>query len=155
VKKANFGIAIAFLFLSAFVLYSAANFQQTLIQDDYVGAAFFPELLAWMTAGLAIFLAWLTFRGKFGDDSRTLSELFPREMSLAIVGLVLVVFYVLLLEPLGFILATIGLNGALLFLFGVRRPLTLTIFPVVISFAVYGVFYKLLMVPLPEGIFYF
>ncbi len=154
-KKANFGIAIAFLCLSAFVLYSTGNFEQTFIQDDSVGPAFFPELLAWMTAGLALFLAWIAFRDKFEEDGRTLSDLFPREMRLALVGLFLIVLYVAFLEPLGFILATTGLNVAFLLLFGVRRPLTLALFPVVISFAVYGVFYKILVVPLPEGLFYF
>jgi len=155
VKKANFGIVIAFLALSAFVLYQAHNFEQTLIQDDYVGAAFFPELLAWMTAGLALVLAWLTFRGKFDDDGRTLADLFPRDLRLAFAGLVIVVAYVALLEPLGFILATVALNGALLLLFGVRTPLALALFPAIVSLSVYVVFYKILIVPLPEGLFYF
>jgi len=155
VKKANYGIVAVFLLLSAFVLYQANNFEQTLIQDDYVGAAFFPELLAWMTAGLALVLGRLNFRGKMDDDGRRLADLFPRRMLLAVVGLGLVVAYALLLEPLGFILATIALNAALLPLFGVRSSLVLALFPVIVSLSVYVVFYKILIVPLPEGLFYF
>lgn len=154
-KKANYCIAAAFLLLGAFVLYSAANFQQTLIQDDYVGAAFFPELLAWMTMGLAFFLGWLNFRGRFDDDGRTLSDLFPRQILIALAGLAAIIAYVLFLDYLGFILATAALNFALLLLFGVRNILSLAVFPAAISLAVYGVFYKLLVVPLPEGLFYF
>ena len=154
-KKANYGIVLVFLLLSAFVIYQANNFEQTLIQDDYVGASFFPELLAWMTAGLALFLGWLNFRGKMDDDGRTLADLFPRQVLLAVVGLGLVVGYVMLLEPLGFILATIALNAALLLLFGVRSSLVLALFPVIVSLSVYVVFYKILIVPLPEGLFYF
>jgi hypothetical protein len=141
--------------LAAFVLYSAANFEQTLIQDDYVGAAFFPELLAWMTGGLALFLGGLTFRGKFDGDGRTLSDLFPGEIRIALAGLAVITLYVLSLDYFGFILATAALNFALLLLFGVRNPLSLAVFPAAISLAVYGVFYKLLVVPLPEGLFYF
>jgi len=155
VKKANYGIVLVFLLLSAFVIYQANTFEQTLIQDDYVGASFFPELLAWMTAGLALFLGWLNFRGKMDDDGRTLADLFPRRMLLAVVGLGLVVAYALLLESLGFILATIALNAALLPLFGVRSSLALALFPVIVSLSVYVVFYKILIVPLPEGLFYF
>ncbi|HPF84525.1 hypothetical protein SDC9_51131 [bioreactor metagenome] len=154
-KKANYCIAAAFLLLAAFVLYSAANFEQTLIQDDYVGAAFFPELLAWMTGGLALFLGGLTFRGKFDGDGRTLSDLFPGEIRIALAGLAVITLYVLSLDYFGFILATAALNFALLLLFGVRNPLSLAVFPAAISLAVYGVFYKLLVVPLPEGLFYF
>ena len=154
-KKANYGIVLVFLLLSAFVIYQANTFEQTLIQDDYVGASFFPELLAWMTAGLALFLGWLNFRGKMDDDGRTLADLFPRRMLLAVVGLGLVVAYALLLESLGFILATIALNAALLPLFGVRSSLALALFPVIVSLSVYVVFYKTLIVPLPEGLFYF
>jgi hypothetical protein len=151
----NYCIVAAFLLLGAFVLYSAANFEQTLIQDDYVGAAFFPEILAWITMGLALFLGWLTARGKFDDDGRTLSGLFPREIRVALVGLVIIIVYVLGLEYLGFILATAALNFLLLLLFGVRSPLSLALFPAAISLTVYGIFYKLLVVPLPEGLFYF
>lgn len=154
-KKANYGIVLVFLLLSAFVIYQANNFEQTLIQDDYVGASFFPELLAWMTAGLAFFLGWLNFRGKMDDDGRKLADLFPRQILLAVVGLGLVVGYVMLLESLGFILATIALNAALLLLFGVRSSLALALFPVIVSLSVYVVFYKILIVPLPEGLFYF
>ena len=42
-----------------------------------------------------------------------------------------------------------------LLFFRVRSPLYLLIFPSVISLAVYTVFYKILIVPLPEGIFSF
>ncbi len=154
-KKANYCIAAAFLLLAAFVLYSAANFEQTLIQDDYVGAAFFPDLLAWMPGGLALFLGGLPVRGKFAGDGRTLSDLFPGEIRIALAGLAVITLYVLSLDYFGFILATAALNFALLLLFGVRNPLSLAVFPAAISLAVYGVFYKLLVVPLPEGLFYF
>ena len=154
-KKANYGIMIVFLFLSLFVFISAASFEQTLIQDDYVGAAFFPEVLAGVTALLALFLGWLNRRGMFDEDTRSLADLFPREIRLPLAGLLLLTVYVLLLEPLGFILATFLLNISLLLLFGVRSLLYLLIFSSVISLAVYTVFYKILIVPLPEGILSF
>ncbi len=154
-KTVNYLISVVFLLLSAFVLYQIAGFQQTLISDDYVGAAFFPEILVWGTVALALLLAWLNYGNKFPEDGRTLSDLFPREVRMPLIGLVVLCAYVLLLEPLGFILATIALNIVLLFLFGVRGLPTLSVFPVTISLLVYIVFCKILVVPLPEGLFYF
>ena len=154
-KKANYFVAVVFVLLSAFVFLQISGFQQTLIADDYVGAAFFPELLAWGTIGLAVLLVRLNYGDKFREDSRTLSDLFPKEILTALEGLAILCVYVLLLEPLGFILATIVLNIALLLLFRVRNLITLTVFPVSISLLVYLVFCKALVVPLPEGLFYF
>ena len=154
-KKANYCVAIVFILLSGFVFFQVSGFQQTLIADDYVGAAFFPELLAWGTIVLAVLLGWLNFRNKFQEDSRSLSDLFPKEILTALEGLTVLCAYVLLLEPLGFILATIALNIALLLLFRVRSLITLAVFPVSISVIVYLVFCKALVVPLPEGLFYF
>jgi len=37
----------------------------------------------------------------------------------------------------------------------VRSSLVLALFPVIVSLSVYVVFYKILIVPLPEGLFYF
>ena len=61
-KKANYCVAIVFILLSGFVFFQVSGFQQTLIADDYVGAAFFPELLAWGTIVLAVLLGWLNFK---------------------------------------------------------------------------------------------
>ena len=154
-KKANYFIAVVFILLSAFVFLQISGFQQTLIADDYVGAAFFPELLAWGTIALAVLLARLNYADKVQEDSRSLSDLFPKEIRTVLEGLAILCVYVLLLEPLGFILATIALNIALLLLFRVRSLVTLAVFPVSISVLVYLVFCKALVVPLPEGLFYF
>ena len=63
--------------------------------------------------------------------------------------------YALVLEPLGFIIATFALCVLLMYATGNRTLVSLLIFPAVLSVSVYAVFYKLLIVPLPEGLFYF
>lgn len=67
-----------------------------------------------------------------------------------VVGLLL--FYVAVLELLGFILATvIFLLGALL-LAGARHPLALILVPTGVSVVLFYVFYELLRVSLPRGV---
>ena len=67
----------------------------------------------------------------------------------------LIIVYVLVLEPLGFIIATFALGALLMYVTENRTFVSMVIFPAVLSLAVYTVFYKLLIVPLPEGLFYF
>ena len=61
----------------------------------------------------------------------------------------------LVLEPLGFIIATFALGALLMYVTENRTFVSMVVFPAVLSLAVYTVFYKLLIVPLPEGLFYF
>lgn len=71
---------------------------------------------------------------------------------LRLVGIVgLLVVYAMVLEILGFILAsTLFLLGAIV-LAGGRRPLYLVLIPPVLSVVLFYVFYMLLGVPLPRG----
>ena len=68
---------------------------------------------------------------------------------------ILIIAYVLVLEPLGFIIATFALCALLMYVTENRTLVSLVVFPAVLSVTVYAVFYKLLVVPLPEGLLYF
>jgi hypothetical protein len=63
--------------------------------------------------------------------------------------------YLSFLESAGFLISTVGLNFLLILLFKVRRIPVLIAFPVCMTVAIYWIFAKLLLVPLPEGLFYF
>ena len=60
--------------------------------------------------------------------------------------------YILLLEPVGYLLATIGLITLESRLLGSRNWLRNLIVSFVISALVYGIFNLLLEIPLPEGL---
>jgi hypothetical protein len=59
--------------------------------------------------------------------------------------------YVILLSKLGFLLMTSLLMLSILWFFDVRKPLVLVVYTAVSVGVVYGIFAKLLYVPLPAG----
>jgi hydrogenase/urease accessory protein HupE len=59
--------------------------------------------------------------------------------------------YVILLPRIGFLIMTSLLLVSMLWFFNVRRPLTVIIYTGVIVGVIYGVFARLLYVPLPAG----
>ncbi|MGH3088834.1 MAG: tripartite tricarboxylate transporter TctB family protein [Rubrobacteraceae bacterium] len=108
------------------------------------GAAAFPRLVAAGLAGLAVIQ--LATPGS-GEDLPTGGN------ALRVAGvLVLLLVYSALLEPLGFILATVLFLFATLLLAEVRNPLPLALIPVGVSALLFYLFYELLRVSLPTGV---
>lgn len=113
-------------------------------QPNDPGTAAFPRLVA---GALGVLAVMLLVRPEQGEP-------LPRARdALRVAGVVgLLLFYVAILEPLGFILATIiFLVGALL-LAGARSLLVLVLMPAGVSVALFYVFYELLRVSLPRGV---
>jgi putative tricarboxylic transport membrane protein len=113
------------------------------LQPTDPGTAAFPRILAVALGALAL-----------------ISLLRPQEVALLpersgtvpLVGIVvLTALYAGVVPVLGFLVSTVVyLVGALL-LMGVRSPVYLVLVPVVLSFALFGLFGLLLEVPLPYG----
>ncbi len=112
-------------------------------QADDPGTATFPRMLAGALGVLAV-----------------LQILRPGEMealprgggAIRVVGVVALLFvYSIVLEPLGFMLATMLFLAAALVLAGARNPLSLTLIPVGVSVALFYVFNQLLSVSLPRA----
>lgn len=154
-KKANLIVATVFILLGVFIIAQTFTFQQTLITDNFLGATFFPRFVASAMIGLALLLLIQTLRHSPSEGEHRLGELFDARIRVPLTALAMIIVYVALLRPLGFIIDTILLNMAIFWLFRARSFLYLGIVPVAITLAVYQVFYKLLVVPLPEGLFYF
>jgi putative tricarboxylic transport membrane protein len=112
-------------------------------QADDPGTATFPRMLA----GALLALAVLQFLrpGEMEDLPRGGAAI---RVS-AIVALLLV--YAVVLEPLGFMLATMLFLAVALVLAGARSLLSLTLIPVGVSFALFYVFNQLLSVSLPRA----
>lgn len=154
-RKANLIVASVFCLLGAFIIAQTYRFQQTLITDNFLGATFFPRFVAYTMIGLAILLFVQTLRHLPQKGEKTLSQLFDSRIRVPMTALAIIAIYVASLKTLGFIISTILLNMAMFWLFRARNVVYLTVVPVAITLTVYLVFYKFLVVPLPEGLFYF
>ncbi len=149
--KRNDTIAGAiFMALGATAFFHTTKFDQTLITDNYLGATFFPRIVALVMVAISALVVIGGLRG----NEETAGKASRKGLIRTFAGIATIAAYAVAIEPLGFIISTILFNLIILVLFGVRRPLTLMILPPSVSLIIYWVFYKLLMVPLPEGIFF-
>ncbi|BBL79792.1 hypothetical protein RxyAA322_16460 [Rubrobacter xylanophilus] len=113
-------------------------------QPNDPGSAAFPRIIAVALAALAIL--------QLARPQRAW-DLPKGAASARVAGVVaLLAAYAALLEPLGFILASFGFLLATFSVAGVRRPLFLAVLPAAISVTLYYAFYRLLEVPLPQGL---
>jgi putative tricarboxylic transport membrane protein len=143
------------IFFSAAVLTHVQSFPS--IPGQKVGPALFPGLLAVGLAVCAVVLIvkGLAARAQGGDRARW-AELDGWTRSrrhvlafFAVIGVNL--FYILLVDRIGFILTGVVYLGALFAIFGVRLKWIVPI-ALVAVLVIHYAFYKLLRVPLPWGV---
>jgi putative tricarboxylic transport membrane protein len=142
------------LFFSAAVLFHVRNFPT--IPGQKVGPAMFPSLLAVGIAVCALLLIvnGLKARATGGERARW-AELDAWSRSrrhvlafFAVLGVN--VFYILLVDRIGFIITGTIYLGTLFAVFGVRARLILPL-ALGLTLGIHYAFYKLLKVPLPWG----
>ncbi|MCF4151572.1 tripartite tricarboxylate transporter TctB family protein [Dethiosulfovibrio sp. F2B] len=150
-KRADAVTALIFMALGGAALYQTTLFDQTLITDNYLGATFFPRMVAIAMIAMAISLLWGSRKAKAEGDGE---PMFGPGILRPLAGAVIVGAYSWALGPLGFIISTVILNLAILLTFGVKKIPLLLMLPIGATLIIYWVFYKLLTVPLPEGIFF-
>jgi putative tricarboxylic transport membrane protein len=143
------------IFFSAVILVHVQGFPT--IPGQKVGPALFPGLLA---VGLAICAVMLIVKGiasraKRGErahwvalDGWTRSRRHVRAF-VAVVGVNL--FYILLVDDLGFILTGTAYLALLFIVFGVRKRVVVPL-ALGLTLVIHYAFYKLLKVPLPWGV---
>lgn len=134
--------AVLLLILAAGILAATLGFPPPGQADD-PGSATFPRMLA----GALLVLSALQFL-RPGE-----MEALPRGGgAVRVAGIVALLFvYSMVLEPLGFMLATMLFLAAALVLAGARGLLPLSLIPVGVSFALFYVFNQLLSVSLPRA----
>ncbi|MDR1827613.1 MAG: tripartite tricarboxylate transporter TctB family protein [Methylobacteriaceae bacterium] len=151
-KKANHDtyVAIAFLMFCAFAWWRISKLPLGVGYEHTIGPEFFPGV---MTATIALLSLALLGRSLWygaldaGEAPAMAAGNVLLRMALFIV---LLVVYILIYEPLGFLVASAVILPAGMLLLGERRPLHIFVFPyVIIGLAYYG-FTKIMMVPLPE-----
>lgn len=148
-------VAIIFLLFCGFAWRQISKLPLGVGYEHTIGPEFFPGV---MTSAIAVLSAMLLVRSLWrgltdvGEDSTLAASGVLMRMGLFIA---LLVGYILLYEPLGFLLASgIALPTGMLLL-GERRPLHMFLFPYIIIALGYIGFTKIMMVPLPGMLFSF
>lgn len=149
-KRVNLITSIIFLAMGAAIYWESSQFKQTMLKDKFSGPGFFPKLVAVLMIATALFLIINSLLEK--EESK--EKIFDSSIKLALIGMAIILVYIASLNSLGFIIATILLNYAFLFLFRVKGKLVLLLQPALTSLIIYWIFAKLLFVPLPEGLFF-
>jgi hypothetical protein len=153
-KKANYILAGLLISLALFFFYVSFFFQEALVEDNQLGETFFPRLLAILLTALCLRLIYTTFR-EAPVPLQTSGKTFLKKATLPFCVVFLLCLYLVFLERAGFLISTVILNFLLLFLFKVRNIFALILFPMGMTGFTYWIFVKLLLVSLPEGLFYF
>jgi len=146
--------AAAVALLATFALFIFESWQLSLRDTLGPGPGFFPFWLGVLGAVLAVFLLTQLHlnRVDLGTEALVFDRAGVRNAVLVLVGLIVATA---LLDVIGFRLSMLLLIPYLLLVLGVRNWVTVGICAVAGSFGVYYVFFDLLKVPLPAGIFGF
>jgi putative tricarboxylic transport membrane protein len=118
-----------------------------------IGPAMFPTLVG---IGFAVFGVWLIGADLMGERGPlvTVESWVRRPRMVANVALVVaaLVLYILLVEPVGFLLTSMAFLALLMAAFGAGRLVIVSV-AVLVTLAMHYGFYSLLRVPLPWGVF--
>lgn len=142
-------VGILGICLSGYVIYTASGFPENNSAVD-PGAAYFPTLLAGFVAVLCLILIGRALMGK-SDGKETVFAVTPEAKRTA-AGAAMFVLYCLLFKPLGFILDTVWLCFAGMYLLQNRKYVRMAVISVVTAAVIHLVFVVLLGAKLPLGV---
>ena len=151
-KKANHDtyVGIVFLLFCGFAWWQVTKLPLGVGYEKTIGPEFFPGV---MTATIAILSVALIFRSLWRSThaSEEKPTLAAGNILLRIaLFIVLLLVYILIYEPLGFLLSSGLVLPAGMLMLGERRPSQILLFPALIIGLGYLGFTKVMMVPLPE-----
>ncbi len=148
-KRIDIGIGIILCLLSVAIYLYAEQYAGRGVNS--YGPNFFPQALSFMLFLAAVGLIIQALRGKALKNLEAMNK--PGLLRTA-VTLLIATAYVLLMNVLGFYLAT----GLFLFVvmtyLGQKKLWIRVLVSVLVATAVYSLFHYFLKIPLPEGIFY-
>ena len=144
----------SWVLLATFAWFAYESFQLSLSDSLGPGPGFFPFWLGVLGAVLTVILLVQLHlnRVDLGSEALEFKRAGVRSVVLVMVGLTVASA---LLDVVGFRVSMLLFIAGLLALLGVRRWLVIAIFAGAGSFGVFHVFFDLLKVPLPVGIFGF
>lgn len=142
------GLSLA---LTSLGLYTVAGDITKSEMDKGIGAAIWPKflLVCIILLSMGMFISTFFNKNKQGKEKIDNLGWFKNQAKTGLAVLFLVI-YILMLEPIGFLAATILLLVSLMRLMGVQKLAVLGLVPTAFSFLLTLVFYKM-GVPLPLG----
>ena len=155
-RKREWAIAIAILSFGLLTLFYFIP-SQIEITEEYelksLSPAFFPEVAAWIITGLSILHMVNLFRSGRTLKSET-SALAMADEARVLTAMAIAVLYVLAFKYAGFIPASCLGLAAMFWLQGKRRPVPLILLSAGTAVLVYLIFYHLMKVRFPEGLWW-
>lgn len=144
----------AVVLLATFACFVFESYRLSLRDALGPGPGFFPFWLGLFAAALALVLLVQLNRGRIdlGEEALTFDRAGVRSVVQVLAGLIVATA---LLDVIGFRFSMLLLIAYLLAILGVRSWIAIAVNAGVGSFGVYHVFFDLLKVPLPTGIFGF
>lgn len=155
--KRNAFTLILICFLVAMLIFIPQQIKVSLIAQDTVSPRFFPYVSV-IAALVCCVLSLITDvfsmvsearRGKATEQPRDENVSYLR----VVICIALLIVWYLTLRHVGFIITTVVITFVLSYMLGNRNKISLIVFPVVFTLAIYFVFSGLLHVNLPEILF--
>ncbi len=149
-KKADIGVGIALIAFSLWVFLQAYTYRQTVI---YVyGPNLFPQVLAVIMMLCAVMLIVKAVKGKALAYTDRIDR---RGFARTVIAIAMSIGYLLLMQVIGFAIATILFLFTLMTFLGQRGILLRCFSSVAVALIVWGIFRYLLVIPIPTGMFAF
>lgn len=138
---------IFFIALGIFLWYAIPIYVPQIDELTKMGPRFFPKIISVMLIILSIMLIVGTFNKKNQNDNQKVEFIWSEEVKVILL-LAITIFYVIILEPIGYKIATPLVSVAIMTVFKVRKWYN---YLIIFSFIglVYFIFQKLMYVQLP------
>lgn len=148
-KKADLVGGLIGILIGLYAIWEGTNMPEDQVMK--IGPSFFPNILAGM---LILFSGILIINALKGESKGEVAPLRLKDKGVqrGLFTLAGAILFCVVLDPLGFIFTSIIFLVAMMWMMGNRKPLQLATAPVLVTFAIWLVFEKLLNLSMPAGI---
>ena len=137
------------VFIGLYAIWEGSNMPTDVVMK--IGPSFFPNILAGFLILFSVILIINALRGRSVGKVEAL-RLSDKGVQRGLVTLAATIIFCAILEPLGFIPSSILFLVFMMLLMGNRKPLQLTIAPLLVTFSIWLIFEKLLNLSMPAGV---
>ena len=155
-RKAEVIFGTATILVAVLFIALAGSFPDS--RGDDVGMAFYPRMMGFIIIALSTVVIFQSFRKKpetsTGEKEEPFFDIEDKGIYRVLVMIAMTLFYASVLGVLGFLVITPIYLIVLMFIFKAGSVKRILLVSVLTTLAIYIVFQRLLLIPLPTGIFY-